>query len=107
VADIEPIVELYKTQVRHLAAHLRVHQEIIDKAPSPDLIPGIVDEVAMGIDYATLDRILWGLERQWSPERITTEANVSTEQVAHVAELVRRSWHLRQLPPVPDLSGLI
>lgn len=104
VADIEPLLPLYKTQVRQLAAYLKIPQEIIDKAPSPDLIPGIVDETALGIDYATLDRILWGLEHGWDSPRIQAEYAVSASQVAHVSEMHRRSQHLRQLPPAPDLA---
>jgi NAD+ synthase len=107
VADIEPIVGLYKTQVRQLAAYLGVAQEIIDRAPSPDLIPGIVDEVALGIDYATLDQILVRLERGWKTERIVAECQVQPSQVARVVEMVRRSAHLRQLQPSTDLSGLL
>jgi NAD+ synthase len=104
VADIEPILSLYKTQVRQLAAYLNIPQAIIDKAPSPDLIPGIVDEVALGIDYATLDKILWGIEHGWNNDRIQNEYQVSAEQVAHVHEMYKRSHHLRQLPPAFNLE---
>lgn len=104
VADIEPIVPLYKTQVRQLAQFLNVPQIIIDKAPSPDLIPGVVDEFALGIDYATLDRILLGLEKRWNPERIISEWGVTADQVSHVSEMTRRSEHLRNLPPAPVLD---
>ena len=104
VADIEPIVPLYKTQVRQLAHYLNVPQIIIDKAPSPDLIPGVVDEFALGIDYATLDRILWSLEKGWKPDRIISDWGVTAEQVSHVSEMTRRSEHLRSLPPAPVLD---
>ena len=104
VADIEPILPLYKTQVFQLARHLQVSPAIIAKPPSPDLIPGIVDELALGIEYAVLDRILWGLEHGWDEPRICQEAGVQPAQVAHVQEMQRRSEHLRQLPPVPALD---
>ena len=104
VADIEPILPLYKTQVFQLARYLQVSPAIIAKPPSPDLIPGIVDELALGIEYAVLDRILWGLERGWDEPRICQEAGVEPAQVAHVLEMQRRSAHLRQLPPVPALD---
>jgi len=103
VADIEPILPLYKTQVWQLSSHLGVEQEIIDKAPSPDLLPGIVDETALGIEYLTLDKILWGLERGWDDGKIKETYGVTGVQVQHVRELVRRSWHLRELPPQPEL----
>jgi NAD+ synthase len=104
VADVEPILPLYKTQLRQLARYLGVSEAIIDKAPSPDLLPGIVDGVALGMDYDTLDRILWGLDQGWSEERIVGALRVSTEQVEHVLEMRRRSEHMRQLPPQPELG---
>jgi NAD+ synthase len=104
VADVEPILPLYKTQVRRLAAYLGVSQAIIDKAPSPDLLPGIVDELALGLDYPTLDLILCGLDRGWADDRIAGEAGATVEQAAHVREMQRRSAHLRAMPPAPDPS---
>jgi NAD+ synthase len=104
VADIEPILPLYKTQVWALARHLGVTQHIIDKAPSPDLIPGIVDTTALGIDYETMDRISVGLDQGWEVEAIAEAAGATPEQVVHVREMRQRSAHLRTLPPVPDLA---
>lgn len=56
--DIEPLMHLYKTQVYELANILNIPDKIICKPPSPDLIPGITDEYALGISYTDLDRIL-------------------------------------------------
>jgi NAD+ synthase len=103
VADIEPILPLYKTQVRQLAAHLGVSAAILEKAPSPDLLPGIEDELALGLDYATLDTILWGLDRGWSDEQVARGGGVTTGRAAHVHEMQLRSVHLRAMPPAPDL----
>ena len=58
-----PIVGLYKTQVRQLAAHLGLPDEIRSQAPSPDMIPGITDEAALGITYSKLDIIFDSLDR--------------------------------------------
>jgi NAD+ synthase len=103
VADVEPIVGLYKTQVRQLATYLGVSQKVIDKAPTPDLIPGIVDELALGIDYATLDKVLWGLDQGWQHSDVGKYANATLEQVNHVIDMTRRSEHLRKLPSRPEL----
>lgn len=105
-ADIEPILPLYKTQVRQLAAYLGVPDEIIRKAPSPDVLPGIVDEAALGIDYETLDRILDGLEAGLDPAHVAVTRAATDAQVREVRELVRRSQHLRDLPPHPALDVL-
>jgi NAD+ synthase len=104
VADVEPLLPLYQTQVRQLAHHLGVSEPILTKAPSPDLIPGIVDGLALGMDYETLDKILWGLDEGWDSERIVASMPVTCDQVAHVQEMQRRSRHLRILPPHPDLA---
>ena len=102
--DIEPILPLYKTQVRQLASFLEVSQKIIDKQPTPDLMPGVEDELALGIDYATLDRILAGLEGGMTVEEIVSKYAVSLAQIEHVQEMVSRSQHLRTLPPMPNLA---
>ncbi|MFC1879843.1 NAD(+) synthase [Chloroflexota bacterium] len=103
VADIEPILPLYKTQVWQLSSYLGVEQEIIDKTPSPDLMPGIVDEIALGIDYLTLDKILFSLAQNWESGQIEAAYGVTADQVDHVKEMAQRSWHLRELPPYPEL----
>ncbi|MGM0640530.1 MAG: NAD(+) synthase [Thermotogota bacterium] len=68
-ADIEPLFHLYKTEVIALAKLLKVPEKIINKAPSPDLLPGVTDEFAMGISYDDLDNILKDLENEKSLEK--------------------------------------
>jgi NAD+ synthase len=105
VADIEPILPLFKTQVRELARYLDVSEQIIAKPSSPDLLPGIVDELALGIEYAALDEILSGLERGLTTPAIVQKYGVTAEQVRHVREMLARSTHLRELPHAPDLGA--
>ncbi len=62
-SDIEPIIHLYKTQVYTLARDLKIPRSIIDKPPTPDLVPGITDEFALGMKYSELDAILEKIER--------------------------------------------
>jgi NAD+ synthase len=102
-ADVEPLLPLYKTQVRQLARYLGVPDEIVDKAPSPDVLPGLGDEDALGIGFATLDRVLDGLERGLDPAHVAATACATDAQVRAVREMVRRSQHLRELPPQPGL----
>ena len=100
-ADIMPLQPLYKTQVKQLAGFLNVPQKIIDKAPSPDLIPGITDEFALGITYQKLDLILLGLEKKLEVKEIAG-IGVKAKTIEYVKELIKRSGHMRGLPLAPD-----
>jgi len=60
--DLEPVMHLYKTEVCGLARELEVPASIRNKAPSPDLAPGLTDEFVLGLPYRELDRILVKLE---------------------------------------------
>lgn len=62
--DLEPLIHLYKTQVFDLARVLNVPERIIQKPPSPDLIPGITDEFAIGMSYEEIDELLLKFEKR-------------------------------------------
>ncbi|WP_018963127.1 NAD(+) synthase [Coprothermobacter platensis] len=62
LSDIAPIAHLYKTEVRQLSQLLGVPKEILDRPPTPDLLPGITDEYSMGATYDMLDGILVALD---------------------------------------------
>jgi len=69
-SDIAPISHLYKTEVMEFARFLNLPEKIIEKEPTPDLIPGITDEFSIGISYGDLDRILKAFEEGKTPEEI-------------------------------------
>lgn len=102
-ADVAPLANLYKTQVRRLAAYLNVPSEIIARPPSPDLLPGLADEFAIGMDYAMLDRVLWHLEQGEEPDTIAAGLELAPAQVGYVQELRRRSAHMRTSPLTPQV----
>jgi len=101
-ADITPLLPLYKTQVRQLAKFLHIPERIVNKTPSPDLIPGITDEFAIGIPYEKLDLILSGLDTNMAMKDIATKTGVKQKTIEYVKELVKRSEHMRISPLVPD-----
>jgi len=96
-ADIMPLLNLYKTQVLQLARYLKVPSSILNKPPSPDLVPGIIDEEAIGIPYEKLDMILLALERGWESPRIGQVLETEEREIGYVRDLVRRSEHMRQV----------
>ncbi len=105
--DFLPIGDLYKTEVFELAKFLGVPERIIKKAPSAGLWIGQTDEGELGITYSKLDTILKALERGMKPEEIPKEFEVSEEEVKRVLEMVERSRHKREPPPVVKLRDLI
>ena len=94
-ADIMPLLNLYKTQVRELSRYLDIPSEIINKAPSPDIIPGIIDEEAIGITYNQLDLILLALEKGWSIAELSEFLEVEEEKILYVEKLIQKSEHMR------------
>src|SRR5207247_10306015 len=103
-ADFMPIGDLYKTQVREMAAHLGRPNEIVDKTPTAGLWPGQTDEGEIGITYDELDRVLLGIELQMEPEAIAEKAAVPLDRVRYVETLVASSVHKRKMPLIPKLG---
>jgi NAD+ synthase len=97
-ADISPLMDLYKTQVKQLAAHIGVPTEIIEKLSSPQLWPGQLAETELGMKYETLDLILLGLENFMAPEEIAEKLNLPLKQVEAVKTRWLSSEHKRRAP---------
>lgn len=101
---INPIGDLYKTQLYELAAHLGVPESIRNKPPTGDLWVGQTDEDELGFSYDQVDRLLVLLvDRREPPERLVA-AGFQEEFVRRVADLVRRSHYKRRLPVIAKLS---
>ena len=102
--DLLPIGDLYKTEVRALAAELELPAAIRERPPSAGLWEGQTDEAELGFTYADADRILHGLEQLRSAEEIATVTGFSLEQVRAVVDRVARHRHKRRPPPIPKLG---
>lgn len=104
-ADVQPIGDLYKTQVWRLAEHLGLPKWVIEKAPSAGLRKGQTDEADLGIKYVDLDRILKGFELNQSAPDIAERTGIELKEVERIEQLVRRSEHKRQMPLIPKLGA--
>jgi len=102
---VNPIGDLYKTQVRQLAAAMNVPQVIIDKPPSADLWTGQTDEEELGMTYEEVDRLLYLLvDHRYSPDDCV-RAGFDKAFVNDVLERIRCSQFKRVLPPIAKLSN--
>ncbi len=99
-----PVGDLFKSQLRQLAAAMGVPEPIIRKAPSADLWPGQTDEGEAGFSYPALDRILQlRIDEGRSAEAVTAEG-FDRELVDRVDRMVAASAFKRSLPPVAHLG---
>lgn len=89
-ADILPLGNLLKNQVRELAEHLRIPKKIISKPPSAGLWKGQTDEEEIGVSYEQLDKYLKGEELN----------NKMIEEV--IQNKIITSEHKRSTPSIPD-----
>lgn len=76
-ADIYPIGDLFKTQVRTLARQIGVPEEIVDRPPSAGLIKGQTDEGEIGLPYPVIDQILVGYLRSLNAGEILDRLDMS------------------------------
>ncbi|MBW3582468.1 MAG: NAD+ synthase [Euryarchaeota archaeon] len=102
--DLQPLGDLYKTQVQELAVHLGVPSKIVDKTPSAGLWEGQTDEDELGMTYDTLDQVLLGIEVDLPFERIAEDAGVPLDEVHRIERLRRATQHKRHMPIVPKLG---
>jgi NAD+ synthase len=101
---INPIGDLYKSQLRQLAAHLGVPEAIINKAPSGDLWVGQTDEGELGFSYEDADRLLVLLvDRRWQPAQLV-RAGFDRDFIDRVLRLIRRNQYKRRLPVIAKLT---
>ncbi|MBN1146344.1 MAG: NAD+ synthase [Anaerolineales bacterium] len=102
---LNPLGDLYKTQVRQLARAMGAPQAIIEKPPSADLWIGQTDEDELGFTYAEADQLLYLLvDQRYSPEECVA-AGFAERFVRAVVERVQRNHFKRLLPPIAKLSN--
>ena len=101
---LNPIGDLYKTEIRQLARNLDIPEPILIKAPSADLWAGQSDEGELGFSYDEVDRLLYHrVDLGFSPEKLD-EVGFEKRFVDRVLELVRRNQFKRRGPLVCKLS---
>lgn len=102
---INPLGDIYKTQVRQLARHLGVPEAIVAKRPSADLWVGQADEDELGFTYEAVDRVLYLLvDRRWEiPDLVA--AGYDEAFVREIFRRVQSSQYKRRLPVIAKVSA--
>jgi NAD+ synthase len=101
---LNPIGDIYKTQIYQLAEHLGIPKTIINKPPSADLWEGQSDESELGFTYKTADDIMYLLiDKMYKPEVVISlgfEENI----VNKIYERIKKSQYKRRMPLIAKVS---
>jgi NAD+ synthase len=102
---LNPLGDLYKTQIRQLARAMGVPEALVAKPPSADLWVGQTDEGELGFTYAEVDRLLCLLvDERYSPEECV-QAGFDERFVKEVVRRIQRNHFKRVMPPIAKVSN--
>ena len=104
-SDITPIISLYKLQVRGIAEHLGVPENVISKKSSPHLWKEHEAENELGISYEEIDAVLYCMyEKKLSIEDIENTTLIEKASIQKIQELIKNSEHKRSGAQKPDIE---
>ena len=102
---INPIGDLYKTQIWQLAEYLEVPRVIIDKPPSADLWSGQTDEEELGHSYEKIDELLYYLVDLRYSDEILLEMGYTPQMLADIKNRIQKNQFKRRPPVIAKLSN--
>lgn len=102
---LNPLGQLYKTEIRLLAAYFDLPAMLLQKAPSADLWAGQADEDELGFTYAEADRLLHHLVDEGLGRRQLEALGFAPAVIAQVSGRMRGMAFKRRLPPVAEFPG--
>ncbi|MFC7076980.1 NAD+ synthase [Haloarcula halophila] len=107
-ADLFPLGDLYKTEVRALAEHLGVPDHIVGKEPTAGFRPGQTDADDLGASYDVIDSLLYRIiEQGVSVEAAADAVGVDSSTARQFVEMCSQTAHKRARPPVPGVEGRV
>jgi NAD+ synthase len=103
---VNPLGDLYKTQVRQLSRHLGIPAEIVEKHPSADLWEGQTDEAELGFTYEEVDKVLCRLvDQRWEVNDLIAEGRFDETFLRAVVRRIQTSQYKRRLPVIAKISS--
>jgi NAD+ synthase len=102
---LNPIGDLYKSQVWQLSAALGVPREVVEKKPSADLWAGQTDEQELGFTYLEVDELLYQMVDQRATRVELLKAGFAADFIDTVQTKVQNSHFKRRLPVIAKVSN--
>ena len=101
---LNPIGDLYKTNIWDLSRYLKIPDELIEKKPSADLWEGQTDEQEMGLTYKEADQVLYRmLEENKKVEEVLAEG-FNKDLVDNIVRRMNRSEYKRRMPLIAKIK---
>ena len=101
---LNPIGDLYKTNIWDLSRYLKIPNELIEKKPSADLWEGQTDEQEMGLTYKEADQVLYRmLEENKKVEEVLAEG-FNKDLVDNIVRRMNRSEYKRRMPLIAKIK---
>ena len=104
--DMEPIGDLYKTDVYKLSEFMGIPQGIIEKPPRAGLWNNQTDEDEIGMSYDLLDQILYLYVEDIKNTEIAEKLDISVDDVDMIINKVNRNKHKSKVPEIPEKTIL-
>jgi len=104
-ADIEPIADLFKSEIYAMAERLKIPSEIIEVAPTAALWPGQTDEKELGLTYYQLDTALKLLSQGLPPDEVSYLANIDPKKMQKIIDRKKANAHKLALPPMLKIKN--
>lgn len=102
--DILPLGDLYKTDVKKVAAYLNIPEKILNKAPTAGLWSGQTDEDELGIKYELLDQLLHLLvDKELNNHHVAERLEIPEEEVLRIETMIKSAEHKLTPPPLPKI----
>jgi NAD+ synthase len=101
---INPLGDLYKTQIWQLAGAIGVPKKIVDKKPTADLWSGQTDEAELGFSYALADQLLYYMIDERRNDEELMERGFEKNFIEKVKRLVQRNQFKRRPPVIAKVS---
>jgi NAD+ synthase len=102
---INPIGDLYKTQIWQLSEFLNIPENIINKPPSADLWAGQTDENEIGYSYDDIDRLLYYLVDLRYSDDMLLELNFDLKMIKDIKSRIQKFQFKRRPPIIAKLSN--
>ncbi|HEC25675.1 MAG TPA: NAD+ synthase [bacterium] len=101
---LNPIGDIYKTQIYRLAKHLRVPESIIKKPPSADLWAEQSDEAELGFSYELADGIMYLLIDKMYKPKVIVSLGYDENLVNKIYRKIKKSQYKRRMPIIAKIS---